>query len=79
MYVFGTCEPYFPSSLQMRRRVTFEATHRYQSPLFELPQTDEGTTYLECCSYRLIALKASAACLHAQALEAQSQPQKLLH
>ncbi|MCR8656292.1 hypothetical protein [Paenibacillus endoradicis] len=37
MYVFGTCVPDFPSSLHLRCRIYFEAIHRYQSPLFELP------------------------------------------
>ncbi|HIW31341.1 MAG TPA: hypothetical protein IAA29_00995, partial [Candidatus Paenibacillus intestinavium] len=37
VYVIGTREPYFPSSFQMQCRICYNALHRYQSPLFELP------------------------------------------
>ncbi|MCR8659280.1 hypothetical protein [Paenibacillus endoradicis] len=37
MYVIGTCVPDFPSSLHIRCRIHFEAKHRYQSSLIELP------------------------------------------
>ncbi|URN92533.1 MAG: hypothetical protein NAG76_11535 [Candidatus Pristimantibacillus lignocellulolyticus] len=37
MYVVGTRVPDFPSSLHIRCRLSYEADHRYQSPLSELP------------------------------------------
>ncbi|MCR8655986.1 hypothetical protein [Paenibacillus endoradicis] len=37
MYMSSTGVPDFPSSFHIRCRITYKTSHRYQSPLFELP------------------------------------------
>ena len=45
MYVIVTCVPDFPSSLHLRCRLCYEANHRYQSLLFELPLMKNKKSY----------------------------------